>query len=99
VTMPTSWNTKFGSRRVKEALPTIDEALAAAACMNDDPEQQVEIAASLLGIGLDEVREVARKAPPRIKPRLSVPLMGERSHSPRPVVVEYRAAKRLVAAR
>ena len=52
-----------------------------------------------LGIGLDEVREVARKAAPRIKSRLSVPLMAERGHSPRPVVVEYRAAKRLVAAR
>lgn len=101
--MLASWNTKYGNRRVKQALPTIEEALAAAECMNSDPEQQVEIAASLLGVEADQVREVARKARKqgerRVTLSISSSMSPERRIAPRPVLVEYRAAKRLVGAR
>ncbi len=99
-TVRDSWETKFGSRRVKQALPTIEEALAAAACMNNDLEQQVEIAASLLGLELDEVRAVAKKIVKPAETRLSLPIAStSRAAPPRSVVVEYRAPKRLVGMR
>jgi hypothetical protein len=94
-----TWNTKFGNRRVKQALPTIDEALAAAECMNGDPEQQIEIAASLLGVEADEVREVARKMKKQTERRITLSVAPDRRVAPRPVLVEYRTAKRLVGAR
>ncbi len=102
-TVSETWKTKFGSRRVKQALPTIEEALIAAECLSDDFEQQIELAASLLGIGAEEVRAVAKKpAPPKpTERRLSLPIAQPRSvtSAPRAVVVEYRAPKRLVGAR
>jgi hypothetical protein len=101
--MLASWNTKYGNRRVKQALPTIEEALTAAECMSTDLEQQVEIAASLLGVEADDVREVARKIRKQSERRLTLSISpsisAERRAPPRPVLVEYRAAKRLVGAR
>jgi hypothetical protein len=99
-----SWKTKFGSRRVKQALPTIEEAMIAAECLSDDFDQQIELAASLLGIEADEVRAVAKRPAPSAKPterRLSLPIAQPRTAAaaPRSVVVEYRAPKRLVMAR
>jgi hypothetical protein len=96
------WKTKYGSRRVKQALPTIEEALVAAACLSDDFEQQIEIAASLLGVEAEEVRTVAKRpVPPKPNERrLSLPIGQSRaSAAPRSVVVEYRAPKRLVGVR
>jgi hypothetical protein len=97
-----TWKTKYGSRRVKQALPTIEEAMIAAECLSEDFEQQIEIAASLLGVGAEEVRAVAKRPAP-LKPterRLSLPIGQARaSAAPRSVVVEYRAPKRLVGVR
>ncbi|MCE4223185.1 hypothetical protein HCU64_05435 [Methylobacterium sp. C25] len=42
--------------RVRKEPPTIVEAVAAAQDLADDLEQQVEIAAGLIGLPLDEVR-------------------------------------------
>ncbi|CAM5777208.1 hypothetical protein LMIY3S_05920 [Labrys miyagiensis] len=101
--MSQTWKTKYGSRRVKQALPTIEEALVAAECLSDDFEQQIEIAASLLGVDAEEVRTVAKRpAPPKpTERRLSLPIAQPRSPTaaPRAVVVEYRAPKRLVGVR
>jgi hypothetical protein len=94
-----TWKTKYGSRRVKQALPTIDEAMIAAQCLCDEFEQQIELAASLLGIDSDEVRAVAKRLAPH-KPERRLSLLGSPrpSAAPRSVVVEYRASKRLVGA-
>jgi len=94
-----TWMTKYGSRRVREALPTIDEAMIAAQCLSDDFEQQIELAASLLGIDSDEVRAVATRLPPSkpIEYRLILPAGPARaSAAPRSVVVEHRALKRML---
>jgi hypothetical protein len=101
-TVSQTWKTKYGSRRVKQALPTIEEALTAAECLSDDFEQQIEIASSLLGIEAEEVRAVAKRpAPPKpTERRLSLPIAQPRAAAaPRSVVVEYRAPKRLVGIR
>ncbi|GEO99339.1 hypothetical protein GCM10007887_27330 [Methylobacterium haplocladii] len=42
--------------RVRKEPPTLVEAVAAAQDLADDVEQQVEIAAGLIGLALDEVR-------------------------------------------
>src|ERR1700744_3124594 len=70
--MIASWKTKYGNRRIKQALPTIEEALTAAECMSSDAEQQVEIAATLLGVDVEEVREVARKMKKQGERRLTL---------------------------
>jgi len=89
-----SWSTKYGGRRVKQAPPTIAEALIAAACMNDDPEQQIEIAAALLDIDQDEVRKAAAREEKRNQRTLSIPSTPRRSAPARAVVVEYRTPRR-----
>jgi hypothetical protein len=43
--------------RVRHEPPTIGEALAAARCIADDNEQQVEIAAVLIGLPAEQVRQ------------------------------------------
>jgi hypothetical protein len=89
-----SWNTKYGSRRVKQAPPTIAEALVAAACMSDDLEQQIDIAAALLDADRDEIRKVALREERRSQRTLSIAVAPRRSAPARAVVVEYRAPRR-----
>ena len=60
--MSTVWNTKWGPRRVRKEPPTIEEALIAAEAMTEDPAQRVEIAASLMGAPVEEVKALAGKA-------------------------------------
>jgi hypothetical protein len=53
--------------RVRHEQPTIGEALAAARCIADDNEQQIEIAAALIGLPAEQVRQwlSAQHASPR----------------------------------
>lgn len=92
--MSDSWSTKYGGRRVKQAPPTIAEALVAAACMSDDHEQQIEIAASLLDIDQEEVRKAAAREEKRSQRTLSIIAAPRRSAPARAVVVEYRTPRR-----
>ena len=39
--MRTTWNTKYGPRRVRHDPPTLEEAIAAARDLTDDVEEQV----------------------------------------------------------
>lgn len=59
---PKVWDTKYGRRRVKQALPTLEEAIFAAKGITDDLKGQVEIAAELMGMTPDEVRPQVIKA-------------------------------------
>ena len=59
--MGTTWQTKWGARRVREDPPTIEEALIAAESLTGDPTERVEIAAALMGVSVDEVRALAAK--------------------------------------
>jgi len=91
------WNTKYGPRRVRRELPTVKEAIAAAQGLTDELEQQVEIAASLIGMPPDEVRvELLKFSPPRKDIVKSVTFAGSPS-APRAVVVERKPARRLAA--
>ena len=59
--MAATWKTKWGVRRVRRDTPTIEEALIAAESLANDPGQRAEIAASLMGVPVDEVRVLAAK--------------------------------------
>ena len=87
------WNTKYGRRRVKHEPPTLEEALDAARGLTDDRQEQIEIAASLMDLPVEDVKAKARMlAPPRVSVGVRVaPRTG------RQIVVERKTTRRLTA--
>ncbi|HEY1942119.1 MAG TPA: hypothetical protein VGH40_08360 [Roseiarcus sp.] len=83
--MSTVWKTKWGARRVRKDPPTIEEALIAAESLTSDLSQRIEIAASLMGAPVEEVRVLAAKQASLSRGRAT--LVNGRS---RAVVVEYK---------
>jgi hypothetical protein len=83
--MATTWKTKWGVRRVRRETPTIEEALIAAESLAKDVGQQAEIAASLMGVPVEEVKALAAKQAAKTRGRAS--LVAGRT---RAVVVEYK---------
>ena len=83
--MSATWKTKWGVRRVRRDTPTIEEALIAAESLANDPSQRAEIAATLMGVPVDEVKALAAKQAARTRGRAS--LVAGRT---RAVVVEYK---------
>ena len=82
------WSTKFGPRRVRHDPPVIAEAIAAAQGLSDDPAEQAEIAASLMGVPVEDVQSELKKASSRRKP---ITLTStDRKGMARAVVVERR---------
>src|SRR3954467_1773201 len=59
--MSEDWNTKYGTRRVRRDPPTLEEAIFAAVDITEDPQQQAEIAASLMGLPYEEVLAEVKK--------------------------------------
>ncbi|WP_342154186.1 hypothetical protein [Methylorubrum sp. SB2] len=95
--------------RVRREPPTVAEAVAAAQDLTDDIEQQVEIAAGLIGLPSDEVRPhvvaaakaaAARPArmPERVEQRIMAPVSPNRA-PPRAVIVERRSRPAVVVER
>ena len=83
--MSATWKTKWGVRRVRRDTPTVEEALIAAESLAADPVQRAEIAATLMGVPVDEVKALAAKQAARTRGRAS--LVAGRT---RAVVVEYK---------
>jgi len=90
-TMRATWVTKWGPRRVKLELPTLDEAMIAAESMTDDPKQRIEIAASAMGLPVEEVRVKAGAAARR---QLIMPT-NTRGQPQRAVVVERKKVRKI----
>lgn len=87
--MSTTWNTKYGTRRVRHDPPTLKEAIVAAQGLTDQPQEQAEIAAALMGVPAETVRaEILRQAPSRHEARIEA---GSRT-----IIVERKAARRIV---
>lgn len=87
--------------RVRREPPTVNEAVAAAQDLADDVEQQVEIAAGLIGLPADEVRPhvlAAKKAKPERLPE-RILTHASPSRAPRTVVVERRTRPTVVIER
>ena len=88
------WNTKYGPRRVRHDPPVIAEAIAAAQGLSDDASEQAEIAASLMGVTVEEAAVEIRKLSTRRKP---ITLTStDRKGMARAVVVERRPIRTLV---
>jgi hypothetical protein len=90
------WKTKYGPRRVRRDPPTVAEAVAAARGLTDDLQEQIEIAASLMDLPLDQVRPEVLKAATSRKDANTVAFVG-RAGAPRTVVVERVPSRRPMA--
>src|SRR5262245_28161425 len=99
--MSVTWMTKYGARRVRVELPTLEDALFAAEGLTPDTRQQISIAAALMQVPVDQARAEAERI---LKERASRPQVvretimrdtarGRRPHAP--VVVERKAPRRL----
>jgi hypothetical protein len=90
--MADSWDTKYGSRRVRHDPPTLDEAVAAAQGLSDELNEQIEIAAGLMDLPVELVRaEVLKSASPRHAARV-VTATG-REGAGRTVIVERKTRR------
>ena len=83
--------------RVRREPPTLDEAIAAAQGLSDDLEQQVAIAAGLIGMTEDEVRPHALQASRPERTRTIQAAAG--AHRPTVVVVQRRTPDRRIETR
>lgn len=92
--MTTTWNTKYGTRRVRHDPPTLKEAIAAAQDLSDKLQDQIEIAAGFMDLPVDEVRaEVLKSAPTRQAARIVT--SNGREGASRTVIVE-RKSRRII---
>ena len=91
--MSKTWNTKYGPRRVKNDPPTLQEAIFAARGLTDDPQSQIEIAASLMGVPQEEVRAAALK----YRPDTTMRVISTNRRVQRAVVVERKVVRRPVS--
>jgi len=99
-TSPPTWNTKYGGRRVRHDPPTLREAMAAAQGLTDQLQEQIEIAASLMDLPIDDVRAEVMKTMAPIK-KVSQQILapsGRGDGTSRAVVVERRT-RRTIAPR
>jgi hypothetical protein len=99
-----AWNTKYGPRRVRHDPPTLAEAIAAAGDLTDQPDAQIDIAASLMGISREQAmaewpRERARIISQQPRVASSITFATSRTGVPRAVVVERRPSRRASAMR
>ena len=80
--------------RLGVELPTIQEALDAAEGLTLDPQQQVQVAADLIGLPMSQVQDFAARAAKNAGVRAVAPPAGR----PRaPVVVERKVRRRVLA--
>ena len=91
--MAATWNTKWGTRRVRQDPPTLAEAIAAAQGLTDDGDQQVEIAAMLMGVDVAAVEAEAKRLASERRATLTV-AASRRDKAPRTVIVERRTSRR-----
>jgi hypothetical protein len=93
-----TWKTKYGARRVRvTAPPTLEDALFAAEGLTPSLEQQVQIAAGLLGMPIEQARLEAKRIVGRANP---VPPTSSRLRgTTAPVAVVRKSPRRLAITR
>ncbi len=93
--MSETWNTKYGGRRVRHDPPTLQEAMSAAQGLTDELSEQIEIAASLMDLPLEEVRSEVMKAAAATRNTVQIQAPARREGTTRTVVVERRVSRRV----
>jgi hypothetical protein len=92
------WKTKFGLRRVRQDVPTLEEAIFAARGLTGNLPEQAEIAASLMGLRIEDVMPEVIKFSARHK-SLTIIGLRRKDAAPRAVVVERRTSRRPASTR
>lgn len=92
------WKTKYGPRRVRRDPPTLDEAIFAARGLTDDPKAQVEIAASLMDLPVEQVQVAMLKSQQRKDVNRSA-ITTRRAGVERAVVVERKPSRRFASSK
>ena len=90
-----TWNTKYGSRRVRHEMPTLAEAITAAQGLSDKLHEQTEIAAALIGLPRDRVHAELLKVTARHKDVVKSVVSRGTGSALRTVVVERKDTRRL----
>jgi glutamate formiminotransferase len=93
------WKTKYGPRRVRRDPPTLQEAIAAARGLTDDIQAQVEIAASLMEVPIEQVKAELLKSGGQRKDIKTMGVTAGRPGALRTVVVERKISRRPAALR
>jgi hypothetical protein len=93
------WKTKYGPRRVRRDPPTLQEAIAAARGLTDDIQAQVEIAASLMEVPMEQVKAELLKSGGQRKDIKTMGVTAGRPGALRTVVVERKISRRPAALR
>lgn len=92
--MTATWSTKYGRRRVRHEPPTLEEALFAAEGLSFEPLEQIEIAAELMAVPVEQVRvEATRMLKERSRQHQITP---SRRAPGATVVVERKAPRRIM---
>ena len=91
--MSTTWNTKWGPRRVRVEPPTLEEALDAAADLTTERDAQIKLAAELMDV---PVADVQARAEQILRARIRRPQTLQHRAGRAPVVVERKPSRRLV---
>jgi hypothetical protein len=92
--MTESWDTKYGSRRVRRDPPTLEEAIVAAQGLSDQLDEQIEIAAGFMDLPIEVVRaEILKSVSSRHAAR--VVTTATREGAGRTVIVERKRRTRL----
>jgi hypothetical protein len=86
--------TKYGRRRVRVDLPTLEDALFAAEGLTPDTREQIRIAADLMQLPVEQASAEAERI---IRSRARRSATVHNSRSLNPVVVERRTPRRKYA--
>ncbi len=92
--MSEDWNTKYGTRRVRRDPPTLEEAIFAAVGITADQQAQAEIAAALMGLPIEDVQAVVKKAARPTLGRSTTRVIAGEQGAQRSVVVERRIVRK-----
>src|ERR1700710_1736936 len=92
--MSEDWNTKYATRRVRRDPPPLHEAIFAAIGITYDQEAQAEIAASLMGLPIEQVQAEVKKASRATAGRSTTRVIAGEQGAQRSVVVERRIVRK-----
>lgn len=85
--------------RVRHEPPTLDEAIFAAQGLSDNLREQIEIAATLIGLPEDQVRQRFMEQGSTARSANRMVVTSNRAGAQRSVIVERKTPRRIISAR
>jgi hypothetical protein len=85
--------------RVRHEPPTLDEAIFAAQGLSDNLREQIEMAATLIGLPEDQVRQRVMEQGSTARSANRMVVTSNRAGAQRSVIVERKTPRRVIAAR